>query len=83
MYIIVTRLSVTIDGVLDCQLDLLLQSHTQARYNRVSPDSLSLTIHCLIYHNNSAANITAAILVTGELQSSLPWIPNLSSNSST
>jgi hypothetical protein len=73
---IVTRLSVTVDGVLDWQLDLLLQSHTQARYNRVSPDSLSLTTHDWIYHNNSAANITAATLVTGELQVPfLPWLP--------
>jgi hypothetical protein len=67
---------VTVDGVLDCQLDLLLQSHTQARYNRVSPDSLSHTIHDSIYHNTSAVNITAATLVTGELQVPfLPWLP--------
>jgi hypothetical protein len=69
-------LGVTVDGVLDCQLDLLLQSHTQARYNRVSPDSLCLKTHDGIYHSNSAAIITAATLVTGELLVPfLPWIP--------
>jgi hypothetical protein len=35
---------VTVDGVLDWQLDLL-QSYTQVQYNWVSPDSLSLTTH--------------------------------------
>jgi hypothetical protein len=73
----VTRL-VTVDGVLDWQLDLL-QSYTQVQYNWVSPDSLSLTIHAWIYHNNSAAIVTAATLVTGELQ--VPFLPCLVTNS--
>jgi hypothetical protein len=53
--------------VLEWQLDLL-QSYTQVQYNWVSPDSLSLPTHDWIYHNNSVAIVTAATLVTGELQ---------------
>jgi hypothetical protein len=60
--------------VLDWQLDLLL-SYTQVQYNWVSPDSLSLTTHEWIYHNNSAFIVTAATLVTGELQ--VPFLPFL------
>jgi hypothetical protein len=67
----VTRL-VTVDGVLDWQLDLL-QSYSQVQYNWISPVSLRLTIHDWIYHNNSAAIVTAATLVTGELQ--VPFLP--------
>jgi hypothetical protein len=70
---IVTGL-VTVDGVLDWQLNLL-QSYTQVQYNWVSPDSLSLPTHDWIYHNNSAAFVTAATLVTGELQ--VPFLPFL------
>jgi hypothetical protein len=71
--------------VLDWQLDLL-QSYTQVQYNWVSPDSFSLTTHDSlsdsthslsqlnwVYHNNSAAIVTAATLVTGELQ--VPFLP--------
>jgi hypothetical protein len=53
----------------------LLQSYTQVQYNWVSPDSLSLTTHDWIYHNKSAAIVTAATLVTGELQ--VPFLPFL------
>jgi hypothetical protein len=68
---------VTVDGVLDWQLDLF---HFIINYNWVSPDSLSLPTHDCIYHSNSAAIITAATLVTGELQGPfLPWIPTSSS----
>jgi hypothetical protein len=62
--------------VLDWQLDLLqLYTQVQYVYNWVSPDSLSLTTHDWIYHNNSAAIITAATLVTGELL--VPFLPFL------
>jgi hypothetical protein len=59
--------------VLDWQLDLL---HLTINYNWVSPDSLSLTTHDWIYHNNTAAIVTSATLVTGELQVPFlfPWI---------
>jgi hypothetical protein len=68
--------------VLDWQLDLL-QSYTQVQCNWVSPDSLSLTIHDWVYHNNSAAIVTAATLVTGQLQVPfLPWIPTHSTANS-
>jgi hypothetical protein len=60
--------------VVDWQLDLL-QSYTQVQYNWVSPDPRSLTIHDWIYHDNSAAIVTAATLVTGELQ--VPFLPFL------
>jgi hypothetical protein len=60
--------------VLDWQLDLL-QSHTRVQYNWVSLDSLSLKTHDWIYISNSAAIVTAATLVTGELQVSfLPFL---------
>jgi hypothetical protein len=72
--------------VLDWQLDLL-QSYTQVQYNLVSPDSLSLTTHDSLYHDNSAATVSTAtallasiantILVAAELQVPFlfPWIP--------
>jgi hypothetical protein len=60
--------------VLNWQLDLL-QSYLTINYNWVSLDSLSLTTHDWIYHNNSAAIVTAATLVTGELL--VPFLPFL------
>jgi hypothetical protein len=68
--------------VLDWQSDLL---HLTINYNWVSPDSLSLPTHDWIYHNNSAAIVTAATLVIGELQVPFlfPWIPTHQLNSPT
>jgi hypothetical protein len=60
--------------VLDWQSDLL---HFTTKYNWVSLDSLRLTIHGWIYHNNSAVIVTSAALVTAELQ-----VPFLASSAS-
>jgi hypothetical protein len=58
---------VTVDGYWIVNWIYYSQSYTQVQYNRVSPDSLSLTTHDWLYHSNSAAIVTAATLVTGEL----------------
>jgi hypothetical protein len=69
--------------VLDWQSDLL---HLTTKYNWVSPDSLGLTIHDWIYHDNSAVTVSTAtallasfantILVAAQLQVPfLSWPP--------